>query len=53
MVPSEAVFYELFNLKKEKEFKQKKIPLNDFEDITGDLSASVCERNMMGEEILT
>ncbi len=44
MVPSEAIFYKLFRLKEEKKaFKQKKILLNDFENITGELSASVCE----------
>jgi hypothetical protein len=42
MVPSEAVFNALFRLKDEKKtFKQKKIPLADFEKITGELSASV------------
>ena len=43
MVPSKAVFYKLFNLKEEKKaWKQKKTPLEDFESITGELSASVC-----------
>lgn len=42
MVPSDAVMYRLFNLKEEKkDWKQKKIPLKDFEKITGELSASV------------
>ncbi|KAE8454319.1 hypothetical protein EG329_005244 [Mollisiaceae sp. DMI_Dod_QoI] len=42
MVPSEAIFYKLFRLKEEKKaFKQKKILLNDFENITGELSASI------------
>lgn len=43
MVPSEAVFMKLFNLKEEKKsWKQKKIPLTEFEEITGGLVASVC-----------
>ncbi|KAF8849374.1 hypothetical protein BDZ45DRAFT_810028 [Acephala macrosclerotiorum] len=42
MVPSLAVFYALFNLKEEKkEWKQKKIPLVDFQRITGGLYASI------------
>lgn len=43
MVPSKAVFHKLFNLEEEKAFKQKKIPLDDFEDMTGKLSASMRE----------
>lgn len=42
MVPSPAVFYELFQLEEgKKAWKQKKIPLDDFENITGGLYASV------------
>ncbi|CAG8951133.1 hypothetical protein HYFRA_00006531 [Hymenoscyphus fraxineus] len=42
MVPSEAVFNELFNIKEQtKEWKQKKIPVKDFERITGEISASM------------
>ena len=43
MVPSEEVFLKLFNLEPgKKAWKQKKLSLDDFEDITGDLRASVC-----------
>lgn len=42
MVQSAAVFYKLFNLEEEKKvWKQKKIPLAEFERITGELSVSV------------
>lgn len=43
LVPSEAVFFKLFNLKAEKKaWKQKKIPVAEFEKICGgDMSASV------------
>lgn len=42
MVPPPAVFYALFKMEEgKKAWKQKKIPLDDFEAITGDLSASV------------
>ena len=42
MVPNAQVFYKLFNLQEEKKvWKQKKIPLADFEKITGGLWASV------------
>jgi hypothetical protein len=41
MVPSPAVFYELFQLEEgKKEWKQKKIPLDDFEKVTRGLYAS-------------
>lgn len=41
MVPSAAVFYALFGLKEEKKaWKQKKIPLEAFVDITGGLDVS-------------
>ncbi|CAG8979254.1 hypothetical protein HYALB_00012895 [Hymenoscyphus albidus] len=41
MVPSEAVFIELFNLKGQtKEWKLKRIPVKDFERITGSITAS-------------
>ncbi|PVH88976.1 hypothetical protein DL98DRAFT_159840 [Cadophora sp. DSE1049] len=42
IVPSEADFYKLFNLKEEKKAcKQNKIPLEAFERPTGELSASL------------
>ena len=42
MVPSEAVFLELFELVPEKkQWKVKKIPKEKFEDLTGGISASV------------
>jgi hypothetical protein len=42
MVPSTAVFYPTFNLKEEKKaWKQKKIPLETFEDITGSCLLSI------------
>ncbi|KAF4634149.1 hypothetical protein G7Y89_g3965 [Cudoniella acicularis] len=42
MVPSEAVFYKLFNMQEPKKaWKQKKISLGDFQAITGYLEASI------------
>ncbi|KAI9639246.1 uncharacterized protein MKK02DRAFT_29348 [Dioszegia hungarica] len=42
VVPNAQVFYKLFNLQEEKKvWKQKKIPLADFEKITGGLWASI------------
>jgi len=42
MVPSPAVFYAMFNLKEEKKaWKQKKISLEEFEAIAGEMTASV------------
>jgi len=47
MVPCAEVFYTLFNLpvhKSGKEWKQKKLTVDELEDVTGELTASVSLR---------
>lgn len=52
-MPSSAVFYKMFNMEEPtKAWKQKKIPLEEFERITGPLYASVSHAFPMFYEIL-
>ncbi|KAH6667996.1 hypothetical protein B0J14DRAFT_658773 [Halenospora varia] len=55
MVPSEVVFYKLFDMEESKKaWKQKKIPLEDFKCTTGGLTASIRYRylRVVGKDII-